>query len=360
MVLNESEILAFGPVVIELEQMLEIFDEITWIGFKHEKSNASLIPVKKDKIKIIALNKVGGKSIFDKLSIIANYPKMGIIILKEIKKHKYIHSRAPSNPAVIAMIFSYLFPNKMFWFKYAGTWVDKASSFYQFQRKLLKQLLINSIVTINGDYSNKKNILAFENPCLSMLDRIEGRKIIDNKINKTKKNYCFVGALSEDKGVDKILEAFIDIKSDLIGTVHLVGDGEERLHFEKMTKQVPQNIIFHGFLSKEKISTIYEKSDFLILASKSEGFPKVIGEAMNFGCIPIVSNISCISQYVIDSKNGYLIDPKSKSDLENKIYASIKLNKIEYNNWVEYNYNFAEKFTYSYYKKRIVRDIFTF
>ena len=45
-----------------------------------------------------------------------------------------------------------------------------------------------------------------------------------------------------------------------------------------------------------------------VLPSYSEGFPKVIAEAMNFGCIPIVSDISCIRQYIINGKNGFLIN----------------------------------------------------
>ena len=63
---------------------------------------------------------------------------------------------------------------------------------------------------------------------------------------------------------------------------------------------------------------IYSKCDFIILPSKSEGFPKVIGEAMNYGCIPIVSDVSCISQYIQNGVNGFLIKPITSKEIYKK------------------------------------------
>ena len=156
---NEGFI-AFGPVVIELNSLLQEFDEITWIGFlkKNQISNKSYIKVTNKKIKIITLKDVGGKSILSKSKIIFYYPIMIFVILKEILKNDKIHTRAPSNPAIIAVFLSFFFRRKKFWHKYAGSWIDKTSTFYAFQRKILKRLPKNSVVTINGNFSNKKNM----------------------------------------------------------------------------------------------------------------------------------------------------------------------------------------------------------
>ena len=43
------------------------------------------------------------------------------------------------------------------------------------------------------------------------------------------------------------------------------------------------------------------------MPSRSEGFPKVIAEAANFGCIPVVSDVSSIGQYINDA-NGFIWD----------------------------------------------------
>jgi glycosyltransferase involved in cell wall biosynthesis len=168
-----------------------------------------------------------------------------------------------------------------------------------------------------------------------------------------------VGALNEHKGVPKIIDAFLQIQSDQIGDIHFVGDGHQKEEFIKKAKKLSYNFIFHGFLPKDKIQEIYKKAHFILLPSKSEGFPKVIGEGMNFGCIPIVSDISCIGDYVKHKENGYLIEkPISTNHLVLQIKESLTLENEVYLKWIAYNFKIAEKFTYSYYNRRVKNEIF--
>ena len=73
-----------------------------------------------------------------------------------------------------------------------------------------------------------------------------------------------------------------------------------------MAKDIDVDILFHGFVNRKRLFNIFSKSHFIVLPSQSEGFPKVIAEASNFGCIPIVSNVGSISQYIKDQENGFL------------------------------------------------------
>ena len=341
---TDSGVKAFSPVVKELTYLLE----------------ESLVLIKNKKINPILLDSAGGNTLKDKLNILATYPKMYHVIINEVKKNQYIHSRAPSNPSVIVMFLSLFFVKKQFWHKYAGSWIDQASFFYHLQRILLKKLRYNSKITINGDYNiSNKNIIPFENPCLDQNDRNLGRNLLAaNKLKKTVE-FCFVGALNNHKGVDKILEALkcLDNKKQKY-ICHLVGDGPQRIEFEKTAKLLRLEIIFHGFLAKDSISNIYSRCDFIILPSRSEGFPKVIGEAMNYGCIPIVSDISCISQYIQDGVNGFLIYPITSKEVQKKINLALNLTNSVRIKIKKYNFELAEKFTYNYYNNRIKNEIF--
>lgn len=351
---------AFSPVVKELEYLLQEFDEISWIGFKNEINNNSFVKVNNNRIKVILLKQVGGKKIKDKLKVILNYPIMSFIILKNILKHKYIHSRAPSNPSILVVFFSYIFKNKIFWHKYAGSWVDDAPVFYKAQRFLLNNLTNNSIVTINGNYSSKDNILPFENPCLDKDDRDFGKDVIKNKKIKGKINFCFVGALTNNKGVEDIIQSFKKISNHKIGCIHFVGDSSQKQNYIKLTEELMYDVVFHGFLPKDEIRKVYIKSHFILLPSKSEGFPKVIGEAMNYGCIPIVSNISCISEYVIDNMNGYLIEKPYLVNTLKNINKALEINNVEFLRIINHNFKVSKKFTYKYYNYRVINDIFKF
>lgn len=358
---ENNEVYAFGPVVKEVNHMLTIFDEIIWIGFNtpNKKRNKTFLQISSENVKPILLEKVGGKSILEKLKIVLSYPKMMRVIYKELKLVDKIHTRAPSNPSVIAMFFSLFMKKKTFWHKYAGSWVDKASKFYELQRWVLKQLpKKNNIITVNGDWNQPNNILAFENPCLDEKDRQRGKKIIEQKQLKRKINFCFVGALNEHKGVDKILEAFKNVDVSKVNTLHFVGDGTQRYVYEELSKSLNCNVVFHGFMDKNKIYKIYEITDCILLPSKSEGFPKVIGEAMNYGCIPIVSNVSCIDQYIENGKNGFLINQITPKGINKSIDEVLGTNTKELSKMMLYNYELAEKFTYNYYNDRIKEEVF--
>ena len=79
---------------------------------------------------------------------------------------------------------------------------------------------------------------------------------------------------------------------------------------------------------------------------------------MNFGCIPIVSDVSCISQYIQDGVNGFLIKPITSKEIIKKINLALNLTNSEILKIKKYNFELAEKFTYNYYNHRIIDEIF--
>ena len=115
-------------------------------------------------------------------------------------------------------------------------------------------------------------------------------------------------------------------------------------------------ITFHGLLPRSKVHELFVRSHALILPSKSEGFPKVISEAMNYGCIPIVSNVSSIGHYVKNGKNGLLIEPLSPFGLVEQLQRFFSITPNELCSMME-NVDFLQKFSYSYYNKRVKEEI---
>ena len=96
---------------------------------------------------------------------------------------------------------------------------------------------------------------------------------------------------------------------------------------------------------------------FILLPSKSEGFPKVIGEAMNYGCIPIVSDVSCIHQYISDGLNGFLINPNTVINLQLKVEEALKLSNVDYKKIIKVNYEKSIFFTYDHYNSKLLKEI---
>lgn len=347
---------AFGPVVKELESFTFV-NQITWIGF-HKKRNSSFIKVSDKRLKLIPLTSTGGNNLWSKCLILLHYPVYFCVLFKHIFNAEVIHVRAPSNPSVIAYLLSWIFPRKQFWFKYAGNWVGDASWFYRVQRTLLTIVPKNVKVTINGSWPNqKKHICSFENPCLTASDREQGEQYITEKQFPNKFNFCFIGNLDDNKGIELLIHAFKNISSDKVDTLHIVGGGKLEQWVKNESAIMGFKTVIHGFLPKDDIKSIYKLSHFIVLPSKSEGFPKVIGEAMNYGTIPVISDISCIDQYISHNENGYLINSISVKGVTSVIEEALKLNKSKFIEMLHYNYSLSNKFTYAYYQQQIITKV---
>ncbi|MDT0552259.1 glycosyltransferase [Urechidicola vernalis] len=355
----DGTIEGWGATVTEINHLTTIFEEIYHIAALVETEiPTSSIPYINEKVVFVPINRVGGKNLKDKLDIIWQIPEVISKVNQVFKKVDVFQFRAPTGMGVYLIPYLTFFCSKKGWFKYAGNWKEINPAFgFAFQRWFLKNQ--RRKVTINGAWNNQhRHCISFENPCLTEEDRVKGKKVIEEKKWDSKKvNFCFVGALNEKKGVDKIIEVLNGIDCKYIDTFYFVGGGNQIQKYKFGLKDVKCTINFTGFLNKDEIIEIYKNCQFIVLPSDNEGFPKVIGEAMNYGCIPIVSDVSCISQYITNMKNGFLIAPNTVDKLTELLEYVINLDHAICKKMILSNYVQVQKFTYQYYNDQLVEKV---
>ena len=357
---SQGAIVGWGPTITEINHLLAIFEEIYHIAVLcDEKAPKSALPYTSNKIHFVPVKKVGGTTFSSKMNVLSQLPDVLKKVNSTLKLVDCFQFRAPTGMGVYLIPYLTLFVKKKGWFKYAGNWEQKkAPVAFAFQRWLLKNQ--HRKVTINGQWAQQpSNCISFENPCLTTQYREEGTFVIKDKSLERKLNFCFVGALNEGKGVDVILTALEKIDSNRIGTFYFIGGGEQRPQYEAQGTTLNVTTKFEGFLPKEQINEVYKQCHFIVLPSKNEGFPKVIGEAMNYGCIPIVSDVSCIGQYIVDKKNGYLIAPLNAATLLSIFESCMDIEAPLFQEMMVANYQMSEKFTYDYYNKQLSAKIVT-
>ncbi len=358
---EDGIIMGLASTVNEINHLLGIFDEIFHIAMLYDKKTPSnVLSYKSGKITFIPLNPIGGNNLFDKLEIIWNVPKIIRIVSKTLKNTDYFQLRAPTGIGVFLIPYLTVFVKKKGWFKYAGNWnqINPPIS-YGLQRLMLKHQ--SRKITINGHWPHQpKHSITFENPCLTVEEVNEANGVALKKKITGQITICFVGRLEHEKGVGLILEVLSllsKVEKLRIANVHLVGDGKDKLHFKSMAAQYNVPIIFHGTLGRHDVFEIYRQSHVFLLPSKSEGFPKVIAEAMAFGCIPIVSDVSSIGQYIQHEKLGYLLTPITANEILKQLQKVLKLTDKEYYEILKIQKLILKRFTYSYYNDRIKSEI---
>ncbi|MBO6632703.1 MAG: glycosyltransferase family 4 protein [Psychroserpens sp.] len=139
--------------------------------------------------------------------------------------------------------------------------------------------------------------------------------------------------------------------------LHVIGDSTERSYYETKAKHLKVAVQFYGLINRKNVHELYKKCHAIVLPSASEGFPKVISEAMNYGCLPVVSNVSSISEYVKDGKNGFLCHPTELESLVVTLQRLLGQTNDDYREMINSSETRIERFSYSYYNKRIKSDV---
>ena len=245
-----------------------------------------------------------------------------IRIFEAMKKADHIHLRCPGNMALLAAVVQIFFPKKVKTAKYAGNWDPKARQ--PFTYKLQRWILSNTFLTKNiqvlvyGDWENQtKNIKPFFTATYSESEILNANFRIQNKDQESIK-FLFVGTLSRGKqplyAIQIVEELF---KKGKNVTLDLFGDGAMKSEIETYIRNndLESIIQLKGNQSKDAILTAYQNSHFLILPSKSEGWPKVVAEAMFWGCVPIASPVSCVPFMMGNGSRGIVLKEQLHNDV---------------------------------------------
>lgn len=360
--LTDGTLVGWGPTITEINHLLDIFDTIYHVAMLYDtEAPASALPYVSDQIIFVPLPALGGTSLGAKFQVLCKAPMVLRIINNTLKKVDWFQFRAPTGIGVYVIPFLTFCIKKPGWFKYAGNWNQESPPLgYRWQRWLLKQQSRN--VTINGRWNNQpKQCLTFENPCLTNQELMEGTVLSKQKTIEGALTCCFVGRLEKPKGVERIIQAIGGLtfeEKNRIHVVHLVGDGQDLNYFKSIAEQIDVDFVFHGSLSREKVFEIYKESQvFLMPTTASEGFPKVIAEAMNFGCLPIVSNISSIGQYIEHLETGISLEEVTSENLRISIKEVCEMSDRRFREILINQRSIIEKFSFNHYNSRIKTEI---
>lgn len=355
----EDGIYVFEPTLREIESLGEVFEKVVWMGFNYgDIPKASARKSCSSHLHFTLFPKaIGGENIFKKLSILPFLPMMTIRIWLQMRKFDFIHTRSPSVPSFIAILLSYLLQSKKYWHKYAGTWNGNDGPWtYRIQKKLLTSTNFAK-VTVNGSWPGlKPHILPFINPCLTLREIEEAEASAETKLFTPPYTFCFVGRLEEQKGLGNLLTALTIYEGKLnISKLIVAGDGNKR-DYEDMVGATGIFVEFTGPLNRNQLNKVYSQSHFIILPSLTEGFPKVISEAMAFGCIPLVTNVSAINEQVIDEVNGFLLENNQPETITARLEAIGKTNDLKQ---ISKNaITTGKRFDYDLFARRISDEIF--
>lgn len=209
-----------------------------------------------------------------------------------------------------------------------------------------KKLVNNTDIFIAPSYFMKEKMIqgGFSNNKIHVLPHFTNRNY--SSILAIRENYyCFVGRLSEEKGIKTLINVAKNLPYKLI----VVGTGPLK---DSLSSNNKANIEFVGFKEWDDIQTIIGQAKFLI--SPSECF-EVFGlsniEAQCLGTPVLGANIGGIPETINNQHSGMLFEPGNQVDLKNKIEQMFNTNF----NYTEISQKAREKFSPENYYRELIK-----
>ena len=307
-----DDFFSYAPYVYEMNLWSKYIDELGIISPVNYDKELLLSNFKRSPkvFPVSALSFTSVPSIFKSLIYL---PVMLYKIFLAMKWADHIHLRCPGNISLLGCFVQILFPKKKKTVKYAGNWDPKSKQplSYKLQQWLLKNTFLtkNTQVLVYGDWKDKsKNIIPFFTATYSEKEIVPIMpKNFDGTIN-----FIFVGALTKGKQPllsVKVVHELLKKGHDVV--IDIYGDGEERESVVRYVSEhnISEAIKLHGNVGKQTVKDAFKQAHFLVFISKSEGWPKVIAEAMCLGCLPISTPVSCVPYMLANGGRGSLVSP---------------------------------------------------
>lgn len=202
---------------------------------------------------------------------------------------------------------------------------DKYYTFWDFFTYLFSDFLI---CVSKKDLNRLNKNIFFKNKKKAYIPN--GVKINNTRINKNtilkkynlpnhKKIAAFVGRLAPEKRVDLVLKsAKINCqRDDIIYLICGSGDEENKIKELISSYKLENKVFMLGHISN--IQEIYSIIDILVLASDTEGTPRVVLEAMSNEICVVATNVGGLKEIIDNNKNGILVNKGDYKSISEKI-----------------------------------------
>jgi glycosyltransferase involved in cell wall biosynthesis len=355
-IIVQNQYFAYSPYVLEMNIWTKYTEKVIIVApiSKLEKTTIDIHYEHKN-IEFLAIDSINLLSFKAILNAVLKTPKISWQLFQAMKQTDHIHLRCPGNIGLLGCLVQILFPSKPKTAKYAGNWDPKSKQpwSYKLQKWILGNIFLtrNIQVLVYGEWEGStENIKPFFTATYSGFDKLP---LIELNL-KQKINFVFVGTLVSGKNplyAIQIMESLFHKGHDV--TLRLYGEGAERVSLEKyiVKNNLEKIISLEGNQNLEIIKKAYQDCHFVILPSKSEGWPKAIAEGMFWGCVPVATPVSCVPFMLDQGNRGILLQMNLEKDVLQ--LDTILSNQVDFENKRKNAVEWSRKYTLDVFETEI-------
>ncbi|MBJ14609.1 MAG: hypothetical protein CMB70_04495 [Euryarchaeota archaeon] len=147
----------------------------------------------------------------------------------------------------------------------------------------------------------------------------------------------FVGRLSEQKGLDVLMDAWDSLcqQGEPNARLAIAGSGElnEWLDDRIASSTYPQSVAKLGRVEDSEKRWLFEQAKGVLIPSRFEGLPTVLLEAMHAGAPTVMADVNDLGRLVTDPNAGLSVTPGDSNELVEAINALLEADENQLKTW---------------------------
>ena len=149
----------------------------------------------------------------------------------------------------------------------------------------------------------------------------------------------FVGRLSEQKGLDVLMDAWDSLcqQGEPNARLAIAGSGElnEWLDDRIASSTYPQSVAKLGRVEDSEKRWLFEQAKGVLIPSRFEGLPTVLLEAMHAGAPTVMADVNDLGRLVTEPNAGLSVTPGDSNELVEAINALLEADENQLKTWSE-------------------------
>lgn len=324
-----------GGFPMQMQAISELFSETCLIvPCKKRQNENGIVSVTGNNLQIRPLSLPKGQDFRRKLAMFGWLLTNGRIIWREIKRADAVHAPIPGDIGTIGMLFA-LLQRKPLFVRYCGNWAVQRTTAERVWRWSMEHLAGGRNVMLatggaeNPPSARNRNIKWIFSTSLSAEELTAGKS--RRRKNSDAPKLIIVCRQEKGKGTDIVLESLpLILKEFPQATLDIVGDGSFLPQLKEIARRlgVEKRVIFHGKVSPKNVLELLKLADLFCFPTASEGFPKVILEALANGLPVVTTPVSVLPQLIGKTQSGRILattTAKSLAEAVIEIYGDENL-----------------------------------
>lgn len=316
-----------GGFPFQIRALSELFDATTLIvPCSSAKAGDGEMPLTGHRLSIAPIVPPFGNGVWRKIGFVFWVLRTSPVLIREMRRADAVHAAIPGDVGTVGMLMAFVLRKPLF-VRHCGNWFVQRTVAEHFWKWFMEQFAggKNVMLATGGNCSppsqRNKNVRWIFSTTLTKLE-LTACRTRRNGPPDEEPRLIIVCRQEQEKGTDLLLRSLPIIMRNFPHTMlDVVGEGSALAEFRKLAAAlgVSEQTTFHGKVDHATVIRLLKQAHlFCYPTMASEGFPKVVLEALACGLPVITTRVSVLPE-LIGYGAGILLDEVTPESLAQAI-----------------------------------------